>query len=419
MSGQLLKPPSVATPVATASAAHIGRALLLIAALSIVLMSLGAFFVSYYFLHEQTQRHLRTLITFTASQAETAVRFRDTRTSEEILRSIPDAEGITLAEVRDANGEILARIKNDHALPLGHWIGNERISQDVVDEGKRIGTIIIEGGSRPLLRTLFGLTVWCVVGMLTIALCALIMARRYTRRITAPIMELRTVVQRLIEHRDFSQRAPPSSLSEVEDLRTEFNILLDEIGVRDRLLTETNAALRRVAYIDTLTGLPNRALFEQSLERVIAYCARADARAGLFYLDLDGFKAVNDTLGHAAGDALLSETGARLRVWLPEQTVAARIGGDEFVVLISLRAEQNPLDLANELQAVLDAPMSIDGVSLHPGISIGTAIYPDMTRDVDELIRLADHAMYSAKDERYRQNRHTRWEAATARRCPT
>ena len=402
-------------PVATTSAEHIGRALLLIAALSILLMSLGAFLVSYYFLHEQTQRHLQTLIAITASQAETAVRFRDTRTSEDILRSIPAEEGITFAELRDADGEVLARIDDVDAPQLGRWIGNERIARDIVDEGKRIGSVVFEGGSRPLLRTLFGLTVWCVIGMLAIALCALAMARRYTRRITAPIMELRAVVQRLLEHRDFSQRAPPSNLSEVEDLRTEFNVLLDEIAMRDRLLTETNAALRRVAYIDSLTGLPNRALFEQSLERVIAYCARADARAGLCYLDLDGFKSVNDSLGHAAGDALLAGIGARLRLWLPEQTVAARIGGDEFVVLISLRAEQSLPELAAALQCVLDAPLPIDGAVLHPSISIGTAIYPDMTRDVDELLRLADLAMYSAKDARNRRNLHTHWETAPTR----
>lgn len=405
---------------AVASAAHVGRALLLISMLSIVMMSVGAFFVSYHFLHEQTQRHLRTLIAFTASESRFALQFRDTQTSSEILRAIPEAEGITLAELRDSSDEVLARVedtRNDVMAHVARGLGTERISQDVVVEGKRVGRVTLEGGSGPLLRTLSGLLGWCVLVMLAVSLCSLLLARRYTQRITKPILALRTVVQRLIEHGDFSQRAPPSSLVEVEELRTEFNVLLDEIGVRDRLLTQTNAALQRVAYVDALTGLPNRAMFEQSLVRIIEGCARAGARATLFYLDIDAFKSVNDTFGHATGDALLSEIGSRLRAWHPDETVAARIGGDEFVVLVSpLREDQDIGTLTAALQNALDAPLSLNGQILHPGISIGSAIYPDTTRNASELICIADQAMYNAKDLRYRQNQITRWNTGRVQR---
>jgi diguanylate cyclase len=398
----------------TTSASHIGRALLIISILSIAMMSLCAIVVSYYFLHDQTQRHLRTLIAFTASESTTALNFNDARVGEEILRAIPAAEGLSMAELRDASGQVLVQVRNNPGDILSHLaerLGSDRVSQDVVLDGKRIGSVTLEGGSGPLLRTMAGIFAFSIPVMFFVVLTSLMLARRYTRRITQPILQLRTVVQRLIQHRDFSQRAPPSELTEVEELRSEFNTLLDEIGLRDRLLTQTNDTLRRVAYVDALTGLPNRAMFEQALQRSTEICAKNGARASLFYLDIDAFKSINDNFGHSVGDTLLSEIGARLRAW-PPATVAARIGGDEFVVLIApLTAQQDICRLAADLQRALDAPLQLKGQTIYPGISIGAAVYPDMTGNVDELIKIADQAMYTAKDQRYRQSKATRWDS--------
>jgi diguanylate cyclase (GGDEF)-like protein len=401
---------------ATTSATHIGRALLLVSTLSIVMVSVGAFFVSYHFLHEQMQQHLRTLVAFTANESVAALDFRDAQVATEILRAIPESEGVTLAEMRDASGSLLAQMRaprDDFSARLSSRLGSDRLSQDVFADGRRLGSVTIEGGNGPLLRALAGLLGWCILVMLAVALISFSIARRHTRRITQPILELRSIVQRLIQHRDFSQRAPPSNLTEVEELRKEFNTLLDEIRLRDHLLTRTNAALERVAYVDTLTGLPNRAMFEQSLARIVETCAQARARAALFYLDIDAFKTVNDTFGHTAGDALLGEIGLRLRDWQAGESVAARIGGDEFVVLVSpLHSEQDAARLGAELQKLLDAPVRMNGQMLHPGISVGYAIYPDMTGEIEELIKLADQSMYRAKDQRYLQNQITRWGVA-------
>ena len=403
---------------ATASAAHIGRALLSISALAIVIVGAGAFLLSYYFLHQLTEHHLRTLISFAASESRSAIEFRDTKTAAEILQSIPKEEGITYAEIRDASGIVLARI-DAHADGwvgrLADWVGNERVGQDVIVEGRRIGDITIEGGSEPMLRTLSGLLAWFGFGMLLIAACALALARTYTRRFTQPIWQLHEVVKHLIEGRDFSRRAPPSSLAEVEDLRSEFNVLLDEISLRDHLLTQSNAALRRVAYVDSLTGLPNRAMFEPALQKTIEACDRNGTRACLFYLDIDAFKSVNDNLGHAAGDDLLSRIAARLRAWRPRETTATRIGGDEFVVLLSPLADAaDPELILAELHAELEVPIQHGNLVLHPSTSIGMAIYPDATQGTDELVRLADQAMYAAKNRRYEEGRVTHWQADAA-----
>jgi diguanylate cyclase (GGDEF)-like protein len=399
----------------TASAAHISRALLSISAVAIVIVGTGAFLISYYFLHVQTERHLQTLISFAASESRSAIEFRDTKTAAEILQSIPKAEGITFAQIRDASDIVLASIdgRADGGIArLAGWIGNERVSQDVVVEGRRIGSVVLEGGSEPMMRSLSGLFAWFVFGMLLVAICALAFARAYTQRFTQPIWQLRSVIKHLIENRDFSQRAPPSSLAEVEDLRLEFNVLLDEISMRDHLLTQSNAALQRVAYVDALTGLPNRAMFEPALQETIYACNRDRARACLFYLDIDAFKSVNDNLGHTVGDALLSEIAARLRAWRPLETTATRIGGDEFVVLLSPLGEDVDVQpILAELHAELETSLRHGELVIQPSTSIGVAVYPDEARDTEELVRFADQAMYAAKNRRYREGMVTRWQA--------
>jgi diguanylate cyclase (GGDEF)-like protein len=397
----------------TASAAHISMALLSISALAILIVGTGSLLLSYRSLSEQTDRHLHTLINFAASESRSALEFRDTRMAAEILQSIPKTEGITFAEIRDASGTMLARIHtrtNGWVDKLSGWIGNKHVDQDVVVEGRRMGSITLEGGSGPMLSALGNLFAWFAIGTLLVAACVVAFARVYTWRFTEPILQLRAVVQHLIEDRDFSRHAPPSSLAEVEDLRVEFNILLDEINLRDHLLTQSNAALQRIAYVDALTGLPNRAMFEPELQKILEVCERKRTRAVLFYLDIDAFKSVNDNLGHVAGDKLLSHIAMRLRAWRAAETIATRIGGDEFVVLLAPLDPGTELEhIVHELYSQLEEPLRHGGITVYPSTSIGMAIYPDDARNTEELVRLADQSMYAAKNRHYQQGLIIRW----------
>lgn len=403
---------------AMTSAANIGRALMSISLLSIFIVGVGAFLLSYYSLHQQTERHLRTLISFAASESRSAIEFRDSKTAREILESIPLEEGLVHAEIRDTSNTILAKFDRwptGWVGVLANLIGNERVHQDVIVEGKRIGSITLEGGSQPMLLTLMVLFIWFAFGMMLFAICALILGRRYTRRFTRPILQLKEVVQRLIEDRDFSRRAPPSSLTEVEDLRLEFNFLLDEIGVRDHLLTQSNEALRRAAYLDALTGLPNRAMFDPAMRTAINTCDRERTRACLFYLDVDAFKSINDNFGHATGDELLRQIAARLRAWRPQETLSARLGGDEFVVLLSPLADDLEVaSLLRQLHKTLEQPIQHGDIVIRPRVSIGAAIYPDHAPNVDEFVRRADQMMYVAKSRHYQNSRITDWKAFPA-----
>jgi diguanylate cyclase (GGDEF)-like protein len=157
------------------------------------------------------------------------------------------------------------------------------------------------------------------------------------------------------------------------------------------------AALIKQAYYDGLTGLPNRQLFKDRLEREIAHAKRMHTQVALIYIDLDRFKNVNDSMGHSAGDALLLGVSQRLASQLRESDTLARLGGDEFVVIAPAPEEQPAHVLAERLQAALREPIVVQGATCFAQASIGLAVYPQDGTDVEGLLRSADIAMYRSK----------------------
>lgn len=156
--------------------------------------------------------------------------------------------------------------------------------------------------------------------------------------------------------------------------------------------------MRRRAHFDPVTGLANRALFDDRLAHALARARRHRERVALLYADLDGFKAVNDALGHAAGDDVLRRIARRLRGAVRESETAARIGGDEFAVLVeSLRDPADARRVAERIAAALRRPLQIEGRDARVTASVGIAIFPDDARDPQSLLRCADRAMFRAK----------------------
>ena len=169
-------------------------------------------------------------------------------------------------------------------------------------------------------------------------------------------------------------------------------------------LTERRAAEEQIAYLayhDPLTGLPNRALLQEHLELALARARRQGQAIGLLYLDLDGFKLVNDSLGHPAGDELLCHVTMRLSERRRTMDLLARQGGDEFLLLLADLdrdgAEGGARGVAEDLLRALAEPFSISGAEFHIGASIGISLYPRDAAGADELLRHADAAMYAAK----------------------
>ena len=163
---------------------------------------------------------------------------------------------------------------------------------------------------------------------------------------------------------------------------------------------ENDARIERLAYSDALTSLPNRPALHARLESVLAESARLDARTAVLFLDLDGFKSVNDTVGHHGGDVVLAEIAQRLRSTLRREEFIGRLGGDEFAIIVPHVADRAEIDsIAQRIGDVLTEPFRVDDYRFALSASIGVAVYPEDGSTRDELLAIADAAMYVAKDE--------------------
>ena len=157
--------------------------------------------------------------------------------------------------------------------------------------------------------------------------------------------------------------------------------------------------LRYVARHDPLTNLPNRALFNDRLQSALAR-ARREQQLALLYIDLDGFKQVNDSCGHPVGDLMLQEVAQRIKRCVRESDTVGRIGGDEFVVLLhDIAQPEHATAVAEKIRAALERPFELAGQHLQISSSIGIASCPEHGDDNKQLIRLADEAMYAAKKD--------------------
>ncbi|WP_198321035.1 sensor domain-containing diguanylate cyclase [Azohydromonas aeria] len=177
--------------------------------------------------------------------------------------------------------------------------------------------------------------------------------------------------------------------------RTGFHLMVHDLTEK----TQLARMLHERALTDALTGLPNRAAWDEEIQRGVARAQRAGVPATVMFLDLDGFKQVNDSFGHAAGDAVLCEFAHRLRGCLRRSDFIARLGGDEFVVLLD-RITHPDVDPAVIAAKVLDAmapALHVDRAALHIRPSIGIAVQPGPLRDATRLMQAADEAMYQAK----------------------
>jgi diguanylate cyclase (GGDEF)-like protein len=208
-------------------------------------------------------------------------------------------------------------------------------------------------------------------------------------RITQPLARLDEAAGRLASGEHVQVRVRGED--ELARLATSFNEMVGKIAEREQRITQ-------LAFNDTLTGLPNRTMFQQQLEHHIRAATGSGSLFALHCLDLDQFKVINDTLGHPAGDALLVEAGRRVQDAARGHFVA-RLGGDEFVVLQTVAEDRDAIDrLARDILAAITQPICIDGNEFAPSTSIGIAIAPQDGENGGALLRSADLALYRAKE---------------------
>jgi len=177
---------------------------------------------------------------------------------------------------------------------------------------------------------------------------------------------------------------------------THFVAVLRDITRRKQLEKE----VAQLAFVDTLTQLPNRRLFNDRLGQSLSRAQRAQASLALMFIDLDKFKPINDTYGHETGDWVLQTLAKRIEGCLRATDTAARVGGDEFLVLLAdLQNSQDALAVAEKIRLALAQPVvTADGLTLSASASVGIALYPEHAQTAQDLMRLGDRAMYQAKN---------------------
>lgn len=285
--------------------------------------------------------------------------------------------------------------------------------------GEEIGELLMRLELKPLTERIHWY-LWTVFFILSLSLIlAFILSFYFQGIITKPILQLAHLTRRVSTQQNYSLRADSNHIDEIGSLFDGFNQMLEAIQERDSALEEhreqlenlvairtidlkkANQKLTYQAYHDALTNLPNRALFIKRAKQAIEYAEYNNESLAILFIDLDNFKYINDTLGHAAGDHLLQEIGKRLLTCtrLPSDTIA-RLGGDEFTIL--LRDITDPTDaamVADYIIKTLMTPLQFDQHEFYITPSIGISIYPQDGLDVGTLMKNADVGMYLAKKQ--------------------
>lgn len=218
---------------------------------------------------------------------------------------------------------------------------------------------------------------------LGLALIAVVLAAA-RRMMLAPLRRLTEHIRQVTNSGDLIAAPPDMGRGELGRLAEAVN------GLQQRIA--------RLAYFDTLTGLPNRRLLKDRADQLLRIAHRSNQKAAILFLDLDGFKAINDGKGHATGDSLLQAVGAALKQMVRESDTVGRFAGDEFIVVMHNPAGRTQVeDLAGRMLGRFRRPFQTNAGPLFVGVSIGIALYPDDGAELQDLIGKADAAMYQAK----------------------
>ncbi|MGO2768017.1 diguanylate cyclase domain-containing protein [Pseudomonas taetrolens] len=380
---------------------HLGVALVAVTLASVSLTLLGTLALKVYADH-----NLQLIARAINYTVEAAVVFDDRAAATEALAMISSTEAVAKAEIYTAQGELLAQwqrpengVMSKVEMLLANSLLEQPISVPIQHQGEEIGTVVVSVHGANMLSFLLGGVIGVMVCTALSVWSALYLSRRLLGGITGPLQQLAEVAHAARCERAFDRRVPPADIAELDDLGNDFNALLDELESWQSHLQNENQTLAHQANHDSLTNLPNRGYFEARLARTLRSLHKPTEKAAVLFLDSDRFKDINDTFGHAAGDAVLMAVATRVRGQLREDDVVARMGGDEFATLLTpLHRIEDAQRIADKIILSMLEPIQLPGkTTAVTSLSIGIAVYPDHGADPDTLLRAADSAMYQAK----------------------
>ena len=386
--------------------------------------------------------NLRAMADIIAANSSAALIFGDTNAAEENLGFLDAQEHIEAAAIFELDGKEFVSYRKpgtNVTLPKPDFETDNILFRDdyvelfsnIVHENETIGVAYIRSDLLAVHeRLVWFLGIVCIV-LLTSLSITLMLSAQMQRIITDPLLRLSAIARQISLEKNYSLRVAGEGKDELGNLIVDFNKMLDEIQLRDnklknhrirleervtqrtKELEESNNQLTQSkkqaeivakrmeyhAHHDDLTGLPNRTLLNDRINTELAHARRQQTMMALLFLDLDRFKVINDSLGHAIGDQLLRVISRRLRNCVREEDTVARLGGDEFMILLPrITSSSDAGRIGRKIIDALVEPVSCNGHELHITTSIGISIYPFDSTDTETLIKNADISMYRAKE---------------------
>lgn len=380
---------------------HLGVALVAVTLASASMTLLGVLALKVYADH-----NLHLIARSINYTVEAAVVFDDSAAAAEALALIASTEAVAEARVYTADGELLAQWQRPETgllsrveMLLADGLLEQPLTLPILHQGQEVGLMTVRGHGANMLRFLLSGLFGVLVCTALSAWSAVYLSRRLLSGITGPLQQLAEVAHAARSERAFDRRVPPAHIAELDSLGNDFNALLDELESWQSHLQNENQTLAHQASHDSLTNLPNRAYFETRLTRTLRSLNKITEKAAVLFLDSDRFKDINDTYGHAAGDAVLVAVATRIRAQLREGDVVARLGGDEFAILLSpLHRVEDAQRIADKIIDSMLETIQLPGqISVVTSLSIGIAVYPEHGATPGSLLCAADSAMYQAK----------------------
>jgi diguanylate cyclase (GGDEF)-like protein len=418
-------------------------------ALIVTISSVSLLFASLAFItsdrintQQTVTNNLATMAEIIASYSSAALLFGDSVAAQEMLGFLQSQKHIQAAAIYEMNNSVFASYQKsgvDIKLPeFGiqpentlFWGDHVELFAHINYQGEQIGVVFLRSNMKAVHDRLLWFLGIVVAVLLVSLLVTFLLSTRLQRIITDPLLRLSAIARQIRNEKNYSLRANGGGRDELGNLITDFNTMLDEIQSRDNELRENRNQLeervvqrtrelevansklatskeqaesvaRRMEYHahhDALTGLPNRILLNDRITTELAHARRKQGLVAVLFLDLDRFKIINDSLGHAVGDQLLRVIARRLGNCIREEDTVARLGGDEFMVLLpNISGSSDAGRIARKLIDCLIDPISSNGHQLHITTSIGISIYPYDGTDSETLIKHADISMYRAKE---------------------
>ena len=352
-------------------------------------------------------KRLATLADVIGQNSTAAIDFSDRKAAAEVLEALRHEPPVVSACLYDARGRLFSEYQRDGGVapcalnsmtPPAQGGELRSVTRSVRRAADFVGSIEVTAD----LHDLDHRNNRMVMIAIALALLSLSIAgfsgTLLQRRISNPVMHLAAAMNQVTQDGTLEARVKVEGAQEIAQLAAGFNRMIVELERRNQMAREAESRLREQARTDALTGLPNRRYLAELLERELTRIPQEKWMIGLLYIDLDGFKLVNDSLGHGVGDLLLCEVAKRLKSRVRLTDTLARVGGDEFtVILTGLESDNDASIAANGLIQSLTRPFVIDGNEITVGASIGISTRVQSGTQDPDLLKQADSAMYAAK----------------------